>query len=256
MDTLRDLVVSNKLRLGGINLAGAWLCNASLENAQLSAAQLQHADLRSSILVSSDLRHAKLNGADLRNANLAGAKLQHASLSPPVLAPNRFKPNPKDRAGYGLSYQGGRLLQNHATDTELNLFQIAQAKGAFVRGLGPWQAQHRPAILADADLSEANLREADLWGVDLRRAFLMDSDLAGANLSKADLEDAYLLGAKGLNCPQLTKAKNWSKAARDPDMACGSTIPEAKLFMKFLSCELNPETQVWDDLPQPLAPHR
>ena len=51
-------------------------------------------------------------------------------------------------------------------------------------------ANLRDADLSDADLSDANLRGADLRGADLR-----DADLRGADLRGADLRDANLSGA-------------------------------------------------------------
>ena len=46
-----------------------------------------------------------------------------------------------------------------------------------------------------SDLSEANLREADLHGADLSGANLSKADLYGSDLRKADLSGADLLGA-------------------------------------------------------------
>jgi Pentapeptide repeats (8 copies) len=51
------------------------------------------------------------------------------------------------------------------------------------------------AIEADAVLSGANLRDADLSGANLSGADLRDAVLSGANLSGADLRDADLSGA-------------------------------------------------------------
>lgn len=49
------------------------------------------------------------------------------------------------------------------------------------------------ANLSDADLRNANLSDADLYGADLRNA-----NLSGANLSGADLRNANLSGAENL----------------------------------------------------------
>ena len=51
------------------------------------------------------------------------------------------------------------------------------------------------ADLSDADLSGANLSDADLSGADLSDANLSDADLSGADLSDANLSDADLSGA-------------------------------------------------------------
>ena len=51
------------------------------------------------------------------------------------------------------------------------------------------------AYLRGADLSRADLRGADLSGADLSGAYLSRADLRGAYLSDADLSGAYLRGA-------------------------------------------------------------
>ena len=51
------------------------------------------------------------------------------------------------------------------------------------------------ADLRDANLSGADLRDANLRDADLRDANLRDADLSGANLSGANLRDADLSGA-------------------------------------------------------------
>ena len=86
--------------------------------------------------------------------------------------------------------------------------------------------------LTGADLSAADLREADLRGTTLRAARLTGARLDGANLFKAmlddaDLDGAVLVGTQFLNCAQLVTARNWATAQRDPDLACGASIPPA-----------------------------
>ena len=51
------------------------------------------------------------------------------------------------------------------------------------------------SIGPNADLSGADLRDANLSGADLSGAYLRDANLSGADLSGADLSDAYLIGA-------------------------------------------------------------
>jgi uncharacterized protein YjbI with pentapeptide repeats len=51
------------------------------------------------------------------------------------------------------------------------------------------------ADLGGANVSDANLRNADLNGADLSDAYLRGADLRNANLIGADLSDAYLKGA-------------------------------------------------------------
>ena len=94
-------------------------------------------------------------------------------------------------------------------------------------------ASLRGLDLSSADLHAADLRRADLRGTILRGARLAHARLEGANLFKAVLEDADLDGAvlldvQFLNCSQLVTARNWANAQRDPALACGAPIPEAK----------------------------
>ncbi len=57
------------------------------------------------------------------------------------------------------------------------------------------RADLRRANLSGADLREANLMRADLSGADLREADLREADLWRANLREADLREADLSGA-------------------------------------------------------------
>ena len=76
-------------------------------------------------------------------------------------------------------------------------------------------ADLRDATLCGADLRDANLRGANLRGADLRGADLRDADLRGADLCGADLRDATLCGAKGtyMACPTDGSFIGWKKAS-------------------------------------------
>ena len=79
-----------RIRLVGVNLAGAKLYRAHLQHANLSRvnlegallvdADLEEAGLGYSTLKGANLKHADLTGAHLRQANLAGAILEFANL--------------------------------------------------------------------------------------------------------------------------------------------------------------------------------
>ena len=84
-----------------------------------------------------------------------------------------------------------------------------------------------------ADLTDANLIDADLTGVILhwailKRANLTDTDLTGADLrwawlrrtilTRADLAGANLGGAKFLTVEQIRSAKNWREAYLPEDL--------------------------------------
>jgi uncharacterized protein YjbI with pentapeptide repeats len=91
-------------------------------------------------------------------------------------------------------------------------------------------ASLRGLDLAKIDLSGADLSKADLRGTILSGAVLVDADLAEANFFKAvldgaDLSGVNLIGALFLNCAQLVATRNWQSSFRDPDLACGASIP-------------------------------
>jgi hypothetical protein len=79
-----------RIRLVGVNLAGAKLYRAYLQHANLSRvnlegallvdADLEEVGLGYSTLKGANLKHADLTGAHLRQANLAGANLEFANL--------------------------------------------------------------------------------------------------------------------------------------------------------------------------------
>ncbi|ENG1192913.1 pentapeptide repeat-containing protein [Salmonella enterica subsp. enterica serovar Newport] len=85
-----------------------------------------------------------------------------------------------------------------------------------------------------ADLRDANLRDADLYGADLRGANLRDAnlygaDLCGANLCDADLRDADLRGAN-LRDADLYGADLRGANLRDANLygadLCGADLPD------------------------------
>jgi uncharacterized protein YjbI with pentapeptide repeats len=122
--------------------------------------------------------------------------------------------------------------------------QLATLKSG-VSAWSVWRAKHldvRPELsgahlhgldLVRADLSGADLRKVDLRGSDLSDAVLVGANLEGANffrtvLIRADLAGANLIGAQFLQCAQLTAARNWQSAFRDPSLACGAPIPPGR----------------------------
>ncbi len=79
------------------------------------------------------------------------------------------------------------------------LVELAIKEGADLSG-----ANLSYADLSDANLRDANLSYADLVRANLVRANLSDANLIGANLIRADLSDANLIGAN------LIDVKLWS----------------------------------------------
>jgi uncharacterized protein YjbI with pentapeptide repeats len=116
----------------------------------------------------------------------------------------------------GVSAWNAWRLAHAATRPDLS--------GAGLRGLD----------LSGVQLSGADLHGADLRGATLHAATLVGADLAGANFFKAVLDDAdlagaNLIGARFLDCAQLASARNWPLACRDPDLACGASVPGAPI---------------------------
>ena len=71
----------------------------------------------------------------------------------------------------------------------------ADLRGANLSNADLFGANLRGANLSNADLFGANLRGANLFGANLSNADLRDADLRGANLSNADLRGANLSNA-------------------------------------------------------------
>ena len=77
----------------------------------------------------------------------------------------------------------------------MDLKKILEEHLLWLNGKGGRRADLSGANLCDADLRDANLRGADLSGANLCDADLRGANLRGANLRGADLRDADLSGA-------------------------------------------------------------
>ena len=77
------------------------------------------------------------------------------------------------------------------------------------------------ANLSNADLRDANLSNADLFGANLRCANLSNADLFGANLRGANLSNADLFGAN-LRGANLFGANLRNADLRDADLRCAN----------------------------------
>ena len=100
-------------------------------------------------------------------------------------------------------------------------------------------ANLREANLSEANLYGANLRKADLsWAylclIDLRKADLSEANLYGANLRKADLSEANLYGAN-LRKADLSCAYLYASKGVDYPMNC----PEKGSFIGFKKVRSN-----------------
>ena len=80
------------------------------------------------------------------------------------------------------------------------------------------------------NLSLANLRAVNMVGQNHSYTLFAYSDLRNCNfketvISFANLEYADIRGAENLTCEQLESAMSWQLAYRDPELACGVSIP-------------------------------
>ena len=93
----------------------------------------------------------------------------------------------------------------------MDIKKILSEHSKWIKGKGGERADLSEANLRWADLSVADLSEANLRGADLRWASLSGADLRGANLRGADLSVANLSGAD-LRGANLSGAKNIDQA--------------------------------------------
>ncbi|MVP11752.1 pentapeptide repeat-containing protein [Salmonella enterica subsp. enterica serovar Bovismorbificans] len=104
--------------------------------------------------------------------------------------------------------------------------------GANLYGADLRDADLRDAYLCGANLRDADLRDANLYGANLRDADLRDANLYGANLYGADLRDANLYGAD-LRGADLRDANLYGANLRDADLRdaylCGANLYGADL---------------------------
>jgi hypothetical protein len=97
-------------------------------------------------------------------------------------------------------------------------------------------ADLRNADLCGADLRNANLCNADLCGADLRNADLCNADLCNANLRDANLCNADLCGADLCNA-NLRNANLCNADLCNADL-CGADLKYAKNMVKIVGVEV------------------
>jgi uncharacterized protein YjbI with pentapeptide repeats len=170
------------------NLRGAILRDANLEDAVLSDTDLIEADLSEA-----DLSHADLGGADLFTANLQEANLSNAHL-----------------AGADLSF--ARLKGADLSKADLTK-EIWESRGGTTV----------PHARNDADMSYADLKNADL----------SDANLSGAKLTDTDLSDAHMSGVEGITNEELAKQTSKLEGAIMPDGSVSSVEFEPALSVRL-----------------------
>ena len=88
-------------------------------------------------------------------------------------------------------------------------------------------------LVPGADLSDADLRRANLWGADLQYADLRGANLWGADLRGADLSDADLRGA------DLSGADLWGGMSLNTPSGAGYLIPTPAGWKITIGCWVN-----------------
>jgi len=150
-------------------------------------------------LSKADLSGIYFNGSDLRNANLSGALLVGTNL--------------KDARIDGANFDGAQFCRTHMPNQKINNDDCqAYSIKSTVYGQPAIEKFIKTKQCPGCDLSNVRsftvlnqLNEADLSEADLRSAILFGIRFTNTNLSKANLEGSFLSKAK-LNGTNLEKA--------------------------------------------------
>lgn len=194
-DTPPDLtrVDLSGLDLSGVDFKRANLTGARLVGTKLIGANLFTADLTDAVLTDADLSKANLDGSILRRANFQRANLEGASLFATII-------ESADLSGANLART--RII-GYLRGAKLGGASLRHANAGADPGnqsMGVMRATFVGADLSGADLSDANLFKADLshanlTNAKLARTNLMNADLVQTNLTRADLTEAKLAQA-------------------------------------------------------------
>jgi uncharacterized protein YjbI with pentapeptide repeats len=189
--------------LGSADLSDTDLYNADLFGAHLRDADLSNADLTLADLFNADLYNAELSAAVLFDADLSNADLSRADLS-------------------GADGRSCSLVNADLSGAKL--------RGVALGGANPLEG----AGLVNADLSYADVRDANLSYVVLRDANLSSTHLSDTDLSHADLSGADLRGAdlRGANLSDVNgKTAEELEDARSLE---GATMPDGQKYEDWL----------------------
>ena len=194
-DTLPDLtrVDLSGLDLSGVDFKRANLTGARLVGTKLVGANLFTADLTDAVLTDADLSKANLDGSVLRRANFQRANLEGASLFATIL----------ESADLRSANLAGTRIIGYLRGAKLGGASLRRANAGADPGnqsMGVMRATFVGADLSGADLSDANLFKADLshanlTNAKLARTNLMNADLVQTDFTRADLTEAKLAKA-------------------------------------------------------------
>ena len=173
--------------------------NLDLSNTDLRQANLRRANLKQAKLYSAVLSQADLRGADLREANLILAILSGGAKNRAIAVNSIAQMTRLDRANLSqanlmsafISYQ----VSFKGADLSLANLTDAQVEGVLFHN----------ANLQNADFSRANLKEAIFRMANLSHAVLVNAKLRGTDFR----------GAKNLTIEQVKSAQQWEQASYD-----------------------------------------
>ena len=165
-----------------------------------------HGDLRKAKFTGAVLHGADFRGADLRGADFRGAKLRHADLRGANLRGARF--DPVKRTGKNTKLGTACLIGAYNCDSadlsSANLQNANLGWGNFVSA-NLSNANLGGANVGNANWTSANLTGANLSGVWVNNVILNYANLTGANLTWADLTNSDMYYANLTNA-NLTNA--------------------------------------------------
>ena len=178
-----------------------------------------------------DSHHLKLDlgNTNLSQANLRKANLKQANLYGAVLSQADFRGADLREASFLLAIlSGGPKNRGKAINFRAPMTRFDQANLSLANFMGAFMSYQ--ISFKEADLSKANLTDAQVEGgffhkanlqkTDFSRANLKEASFRMANLSDAILDNANLRetdfrGAKNLTIEQVKSAKHWQKAKYD-----------------------------------------
>ncbi len=212
-------------RLCGADLTGAILYKARLVQTDLTGARLDKADLsevvldkpifaaikaKETMICKADLSGVDFRGADLEQCTFMESSLERADFSGAKLKATAFI----DVAGADARFDG-------AVMTNVRLARLERGT-SFARGQ-----------FGGADLSNANLRGADLTGASFRDAILNQADLSSCKLAGANFEGARAVESRWIKA-DLTDANmcrtDLMNALLTRAIVRGARFEEANLF--------------------------
>ncbi|KAB8331047.1 hypothetical protein SD80_026195 [Scytonema tolypothrichoides VB-61278] len=209
------------INIWGANLKGANLQGANFEGSDLSGVNFEGSDLSGANFEGANLKYSKLIKANFANANLAHtnfdlawlleanfsqANLTGASLKTPFMGGANFSQANLNRANLEDACKHWKSPDNPYWDDEL--FDLVTSSinfsGASLKEADLKRGYFVNSDFSEANLSLANLREAELGFTNFRGACLDEADFAGANLDRCDFRKASLINSNftGANLSQ------------------------------------------------------